>query len=243
MNISSAASFQTPYPQIAKASMEKNLTEKIEGPVIDEGRVMLTIEKLRTPGTWGITMDHLDELEEFLKTTNLGPGSGDLRTHIDSQRYTILWAKERRAELMLSDMEVIYTDFKRELQSKWPDLANKAFGFTVAEDGRLQVIAPPNTLDAWDEETLNSLLNGTKDLQSLTLKHAKAVIELVQLDKNQFEGKVEVSLTNFHKMVDYGLLLNKGALELGKTDSWLDQLHKNADMEQREKKQGFHIEA
>ncbi len=73
---------------------------------------------------------------------------------------------------------------------------------------------------------MNTLLNEAKGLQPLTLKHAKAVIELTQLDKPQFEGKVKLDLSNFHKMIDYGLLLNKGALDLESPDSWLDQLHK-----------------
>jgi hypothetical protein len=121
-------------------------------------------------------------------------------------------------------------------------LADKAFGYTVAEDGQLQVTAPPNMLTAWEQDTLNTLLNQRKDLQSLSFNHAKAVIELVQLDKKQFEGKVTLDLTNFHKMIDYGLLLNKGALDLRSTDSWLDQLYKKAKEEPIEKKQGLHIQ-
>jgi len=86
-------------------------------------------------------------------------------------------------------------------------------------------------------------LNEAKDLQSLTLKHAKAVIELVKRDKPQFEDKVKLDLSNFHKMIDYGLLLNKGALDLGRENSWLDQLLKKAEKEPGEKRQGLHIEA
>jgi hypothetical protein len=54
---------------------------------------------------------------------------------------------------------------------------------------------------------------------------------------------VKLDLSNFHKMIDYGLLLNKGALDLGRADSWLDQLHKKAEKDPIEKKQGLHIEA
>lgn len=111
-------------------------------------------------------------------------------------------------------------------------------GFTVTEDGQLKVTSPPNTLTARDEEILNALLNEAKGLQSLTLKHAKTVIELVKRDKPQFEGKVKLDLSNFHKMIDYGLLLNKGALDLRSTDSWLDQLHKNAEKYPFEKGRG-----
>jgi hypothetical protein len=190
----------------------------------------------------GISTADLDELDIFLETPGLGPGYVELLNRIKSVRYTILWAKELRAADTLHTMVGVYTDFKRDLHSKWPKLADKVFGFTVAEDGRLQVTAPPNTLDAREEQTLNTLLNKTKDLQSLTLKHAKAVIELVQLDKQQFEGKVKLDLTNFHKMVDYGLLLNKGALQLRSANSWLDQLHKNAEKDPTDKKLGLHIE-
>ncbi|MNF05800.1 hypothetical protein D3C80_2056180 [compost metagenome] len=54
---------------------------------------------------------------------------------------------------------------------------------------------------------------------------------------------MKLDLSNFHKMIDYGLLLNKGALDLSSTDSWLDQLHKKAEKEPSERKQGLHIEA
>jgi hypothetical protein len=244
MNISSAASFQTPYPQIAKASMEKNLTEKIEGPVIDEGRVMLTIEKLMHPTVIiEITIEELDELDEFLKTPeNLHSVRLD-NDRKNAVRFGCFRSKEFHAGETLRKMEGIYSEFKQDLRSKWPDLADKVTGFTVDEDGRLKVTSPPNTLDTKEEEIMNTLLNGTKDLQSLTLKHAKVVIELVQMDKQQFEGKVKVTLSNFHKLIDYGFLLIKGALHMGKTDSWLDQLNKSANIEQHEKKQGLHIEA
>lgn len=155
----------------------------------------------------------------------------------------ILWSNDLRAADTLKDIEGIYSDFKKDLQSKWPGLADKVFGFTVAENGQLQVTSPPNGLDDFDKKILNTLLNETKDLQSLTLKHAKAVMELVQLDKEQFAGKLIVDLTNFHKIIDYGLLLNKGALQLEKTDSWLKQLHTYAEMTKVGEKQGLHIEA
>ncbi|MBV6824927.1 hypothetical protein [Pseudomonas sp. PD9R] len=241
MNISAAASFQIPYSQMVKPNTEKTQTEEIKSPVMDE-RVKLTIEKLRAPEVTGITSDDLDELEAFFRTSNQGPGFTDLCPLIAVSRYAILWVKENRAADTLRTMEGIYSDFKKDLSSKWSGLADKAFGFTVAEDGQLQVTAPPNTLTAWEKETLNTLLNESKDLQSLTLKHANAVIDLVQLDTQQFGGKAKVDLSNFHKLIDYGLLLNKGALELGETDSWLDQLHKNAEKGQNEKKQGLHIE-
>lgn len=244
MNVSSAASFQMSYSQTMKANTEKHQVEKIERPVVNEKRVWTTIEKLLDPGELtGITIDHLDELEEFLETVEHHINLPRLDRAKNTARFMFILSKEFHAGETLRKMDGIYSDFKQDLRSKWPGLADKVTGFTVAEDGRLQVTSPPNTLDAFDEEILNTLLNGTKDLQSLTLEHAKAVIELVQMDKQQFEGKVKVDLTNFHKLIDYGLLLNKGALQLGKTDSWLDQLHKNADMEPRENKQGFHIEA
>ncbi|UWF48044.1 hypothetical protein NYP20_22445 [Pseudomonas sp. N3-W] len=243
MNISSAASFQTPYPQIAKASMEKNLTEKIEGPVIDEGRVMLTIEKLRAEWKLHINIEDLDELEEFLKKPDLDKKFDSLHSEIKSFKSLMIWGKEARAGDMLLDMEVMYSELKQNLRNKWSVLADKVTGFTLGEDGLLKVTSPPNTLDEWESNILNALLNENKALVSVTLKHATTVIELVQLDKKQFADKVTLNLGNFHKFIDYGLLLNKGALSLHAPDSWLDQLHKNADMEQREKKQGFHVEA
>jgi hypothetical protein len=53
---------------------------------------------------------------------------------------------------------------------------------------------------------------------------------------------VKLDLTNFHKMIDYGLLLNNGALQVQYAGSWLDQLHKNAEKDPIEKNQGLHIE-
>lgn len=64
--------------------MEKNLTEKIEGPVIDEGRVMLTIEKLRAEWKLHINIEDLDELEEFLKKPDLDKKFDSLHSEIKS---------------------------------------------------------------------------------------------------------------------------------------------------------------
>ncbi|MGF6161077.1 hypothetical protein ABIE16_000342 [Pseudomonas sp. 2725] len=243
MNVSDAAYFRFSYPQAMRVNTENAPEKQVDGSVINEQRVWSTIEKLRSPSQRGITSENLDELEEFLSVTDPDKKLGELRHEIKGFRGVILWGNECRAGLMLREMEGIYSDFKKDLQSKWSGLANKPMGFTVTEDGQLKVTSPPNTLTARDEEILNALLNEAKGLQSLTLKHAKTVIELVKRDKPQFEGKVKLDLSNFHKMVDYGLLLNKGALDLRNSDSWLDQLHKKAEKDPIEKKTGLHIEA
>lgn len=230
MNINAAASTQMPNPKMVKAITEQNPPDEVEKPVIEE-RVRLAIEKLQAPAVTGLTMDDLEAVEDFIEKSPLGAGYVGLYTRIDCFRFTILWAKESRAADALKEIDAIYSDFKADLHSKWPQLAAKPFGYTVADNGQLQVTAPPNVLKDWEKDTLNILLNKRKDLQSLTFKHAKAVIELVELDKKQFEGKVKLDLTNFHKMIDYGLLLKKSALDLTSTDSWLDQLRKKARQE------------
>ncbi|MDF9774779.1 hypothetical protein [Pseudomonas baetica] len=244
MNISAAASFQIPYPQTVKTNTENALPEKVDIPAMDD-RLRLTIEKLRAPRSEArnLSSEKLNEVEAFLNALEPYNEFTDLPPLIKSFRYSMIRHHEFQANLMLKKMEGVYSDFKKDLQSKWPGLANNVMGFTVAEDGQLKVTSPPNTLTAKDEDVLNTLLNKAKDLQPLTLKHAKTVIELIQLDKPQFEGKVNLDLSNFHKMIDYGLLLNKGALNLGSSDSWLDQLHKKAEKEPGERKQGLHIEA
>ncbi|MGF6087639.1 hypothetical protein [Pseudomonas sp. 18173] len=242
MNIGPAW-YQIPRPQAVQAKAEVDKLEKFEGLIIDEKRVKSTIDKLLTPLQGGMTNEDLDEVEKFLDVVHPDREYMDLRSEIKSFRAVIQWANELRAGDMLREMEKIYSVFKNDLQNKWSGLANKPMGFTVAEDGQLKVTSPPNTLTARDEEILNALLNEAKGLQSLTVKHAKTVIELVKRDKPQFEGKVKLDLSNFHKMVDYGLLLNKGALDLRNSDSWLDQLHKKAEKDPIEKKTGLHIEA
>ena len=244
MNVSAAASFQVPYPQTLKANTETAQPEKVEGPVVNEQRGRFLIDKIMGRGEQkGYTFEDLKEVEAFLETNDRGPDDCGLYFRMKRARNGFLLGKEIQAGIKLREMEEIYSDFKKDLQNKWSGLANKPMGFTVAEDGQLKVTSPPDTLTARDEEILNTLLNETKGLQTLTLKHAKLVIELVQMDKPQFEGKVNLDLRNFHKMIDYGLLLNKGALDLRNSDSWLDQLHKKAEKEPSEKKQGLHIEA
>jgi hypothetical protein len=242
MNIG-AEWYQIPYPNAAVAKAEVDKLDKPEGLVIDENRVKSTIDKLLTPLQKNMTNEDLDEVEKFLDVVSPNGDYMCLRTEIKGFRAVILWGNELRAGDMLREMEKIYSVFKNDLQSKWSGLAPNVMGFTVAEDGQLKVTSPPNTLTARDEEILNTLLNETKGLQSLTLKHAKTVIELVKMDKPQFEGRVKLDLSNFHKMIDYGLLLNKGALDLGRENSWLDQLLKKAEKEPDEKRQGLHIEA
>lgn len=243
MNIGAAAWYQIPYPRAAEAKVEVDQLKRFEGPMIDEKRVKSTIDKLLTPLQTDMTNEDLDEVEKFLDVVHPDLEYMGLRKEIKSFRAVILWAKEARAGDMLRDMEGIYSNFKRDLQSQWSGLAHHVMGFTVAEDGQLKVTSPPNTLNARDEEILNGLLNEAKGLQSLTLRHAKAVIELVELDKPQFEGKVKLDLSNFHKLIDYGLLLNKGALDLSSPDSWLDQLHKKSGGHPDETRQRLHVEA
>ncbi|MGE8154766.1 hypothetical protein ACQKP5_26415 [Pseudomonas vancouverensis] len=243
MNVRAATSFQISYPQAVKVNAELAKPEKVEGPVVDEKKARLTIDMLmgRAPPT-AITNEDLDEVETFLETNPRGPNDAGLSIRIQWDRQLILLGKEIQAGIALREMEDLYANFKQNLQSQWSGLAHLATGFTVSEDGQLKVTSPPNTLTARDEEILTALLNETKGLQPLTLKHAKLVIEMVKLDKPQFEGKVTLDLSNFHKLIDYGLLLNKGALDLSSSDSWLDQLHKKSQTDPDQKRQRLHIE-
>ncbi|KAB0491261.1 hypothetical protein [Pseudomonas vancouverensis] len=243
MNVTGAISLQIAFSQVAKTFLETPKSDKVEIPGVDEKRAMLAIDILmRRSEQKGITSEDVDALDAFLEANNLTPDDFGVGMQLKRTKGYFLLGKEIQAGIALREMEDLYANFKQNLQSQWSGLAHLATGFTVSEDGQLKVTSPPNTLTARDEEILTALLNETKGLQPLTLKHAKLVIEMVQLDKPQFEGKVTLDLSNFHKLIDYGLLLNKGALDLSSSDSWLDQLHKKSETDPDQKRQRLHIE-
>ena len=147
----------------------------------------------------------------------------------------LLNAQNAYAQSLVDKMQGVYDEFREELKAAYPELSKKVFGFTVSAGGDLQVTAPPNVLNKEEQALLNGLLNKAKDLKALTIEHSKAVIEWVKLDKEKFKPVIDLDLSNVHGMINYGLLLNKGASHLEMVGSWLDQMSNNAKREEQEK--------
>ncbi|MEE3912936.1 hypothetical protein V2I80_07335 [Pseudomonas viridiflava] len=106
-------------------------------------------------------------------------------------------------------MQNSFEDFKSALSELYPDLADKKFSFTVAEDGSLKVLDTSSELDADDMDRLNALLNSSKGLKSIALRYRDSTINLVNADSawsGRYLGQYNLTKENFADMLDLGAI-------------------------------------
>ncbi|CAM3397867.1 hypothetical protein BZK31_17935 [Pseudomonas floridensis] len=118
----------------------------------------------------------------------------------------------RLAELHKGVTEALknsFEDFKSALSYLYPDLADKKFGFTVAEDGSLKALNDSGELSATDMERLNTLLNASSDLKSAAVTYRDSAIDLVNADSawtGSYLGQYNLTKENFAGTLDLAAL-------------------------------------
>jgi uncharacterized protein YdiU (UPF0061 family) len=113
-----------------------------------------------------------------------------------------------RIELAL--VQITYHRFQDHLESTYPDLAKKRFGFTLGPDANLKIINYSNALTEVERATVTELMNGFEDLKERIQAHAKNVMILAQHDHKTFGPARDLGLHNFHEIVDYHQVLSSG---------------------------------
>ena len=141
-----------------------------------------------------------------------------------------------RAQLKLEDMQLEFDEFKQQLAVSLPELVGKNFGFTVNEHGSLEITSPDGVLTEREIEQLNAWINDRDRLKELTFDHAKLVTYILKHDPRLGVDDSLVTLANIHQFINYGVLLQTGAIRPGNGNSWIEQLQKNVREMTREQK-------
>ncbi|KFE49927.1 hypothetical protein [Pseudomonas syringae] len=102
-----------------------------------------------------------------------------------------------------------FEEFKSALESTFPDLAEKKFGFTIEADGKLKALNPAGELSATDMDQLDKLLNASGSLKSAAGTYRDASIDLVAADGNwggSYLGDYQLDEDNFASTIDLAAL-------------------------------------
>lgn len=130
--------------------------------------------------------------------------------------------KKSMDHIELALVQITYHRFQNHLESTYPDLAKKGFGFTLGPDANLKIINYSNALTEAERSTVTELLNGFEDLKERIQAHAKNVMILAQHDHETFGPARDIGLHNFHEIVDYHKVLTNGVD--GMQEEWVQQV-------------------
>ncbi|MBD8573011.1 hypothetical protein IFR09_01570 [Pseudomonas syringae] len=122
---------------------------------------------------------------------------------------TIFKAAAAQYKEAYNALEMSYADFKAGLASRFPELADKNFSFTIVEDGSLKAINTGGQLSGQEMEQLESLLNASDSLKTSALLYRDSAIAMVDADApwgGNLMGEYVLNKENFAKTIDLGAL-------------------------------------
>jgi len=102
-----------------------------------------------------------------------------------------------------------FEEFKSALESTFPDLAEKKFGFTIEADGKLKALNPAGELSLTDMDQLDKLLNASSTLIGAADTYRDVSIDLVAADGNwggSYLGDYQLDENNFASTIDLAAL-------------------------------------
>ncbi|MBD8199777.1 hypothetical protein IFU09_00610 [Pseudomonas viridiflava] len=137
-------------------------------------------------------------------------------------------AEEKLFNAMNLDlMRITYDAYRKELADTYPELATKKFGFTLDEDASLKIIDHDNSLTEADRAVLTESINNFQELKSMVQANAKMLMKLVDHDHKTFGSRYDFNIGNFHRVVDYGKIINAGTHHM--ENEWIRQIESNAE--------------
>lgn len=116
------------------------------------------------------------------------------------------------------EMEPFYANFMREVSDLYPNIAEKEFGISVDEKGKLIIVDNEKKLSEREEGKLSNLLddfNSNLSFTTLANEYVESVVNWVELDRRKdgtgFNfgsiGNYDVTKDNFHEVIDLASIL------------------------------------
>lgn len=134
------------------------------------------------------------------------------------------------------EMKPLYEDFKQQVASVFPDLADKEYGISVDEKGELIILNNKNSLNEPQQDILNGLLNrfnGSNALKQLANEHVEATVNWVELDRKPDAtsyriGMFDVNKENYHEVIDLVPMLKDDKYSI--TNQVINQVFSKAEL-------------
>lgn len=123
-----------------------------------------------------------------------------------SSDFALMAARQKNAG---ESLKASFETFQSALQTAFPDLASKKFGFTIEADGSLKALDNAGGLSASDSKRLNTLLNASSGLKAAASGFRDASIDVVEADSpwsGSYMGKYSLTKENFASTIDLAAL-------------------------------------
>ncbi|MCI8212277.1 hypothetical protein AUC61_22345 [Pseudomonas sp. S25] len=129
--------------------------------------------------------------------------------------------------LSLLSTQRTYEAFRADLFDAHPEMANKAFGFTLDRDASIKIIDRTNNLSDSEKANLTELINNYKSFKLDLQGHARTLMMLVDHDWQAFGGRHKLTIENFQTVIDFSTILKGdiGDMEL----EWISQIEAGAE--------------
>lgn len=150
-------------------------------------------------------------------------------TGYESVRSRLEYVERKKSfdQIHLALIQITYSQFRDHLTQVDPDIAKKNFGFTLGPDANLKVLNYANTLTEVEKSTVEDLINNFQDLKLAIQHQARDIMILADHDHETFGSARNVTLENFHSIIDYHKILSCG--RDGMQAEWIRQVSNHAE--------------
>lgn len=150
------------------------------------------------------------------------PGYEDITNRED---YVI--RKKIVEEIDLALTQLTYTRFMESLADSHPELASKAFGFTLDENASIKIIDYNESLTDDEKSLLADKINNFDGFNLQLQARARAMMTLVDHDHEIFGGRYKLDIDNFQYVIDFNRLLNVSVKKMH--SEWVAQVERKAE--------------
>lgn len=215
MNINAVASNPVKLP--VSVPVPNKVEQEVKATAVKPERILTGAEKFAKEF-------YTKEEEPWKKLTEPeSSGSGSIPT----TRKEYVKEQYFRSDLVLKKQHRIFNGFMEELHFMDPDVAVKNWSYTLGPDGEVKVLDPKGNLTDAETDRLTAAMNKFKNFKSNIQDHAKIIMRMVDHDTETFGNKYDVSLLNFHKIIDYGTI---NFIKLERNEDWKDQILSNREI-------------
>ncbi|WP_122665413.1 hypothetical protein [Pseudomonas viridiflava] len=213
MNINNAIA-ATPVKLPVSVPVPTKIEQEVKAAAVKPERILTGAEKFAKEF-------YTKEEEPWKKMTNT-----DYSMRIPTNREEYVEGQYHKSFILLGKQHKIFNAFMEELHFMDPDVAVKNWSYTLGPDGEVKVLDPKGNLTEAETDRLTEAMNKFKEFKSNIQDHAKTIMRIVDHDTEKFGGKYDISLLNFHTIIDYGIM---NFIKTDRNDDWESQIYKNAE--------------
>lgn len=145
--------------------------------------------------------------------------------HVNKREDYVKW-KKMNEEMDFDLAQITYSSFMKQLADTRPELAVKAFGFTLDASASIKIIDYNESLTDAEKTELTERINAFDGFQSQLRARARGMMTLVDHDHETFGGRYVLNIENFQGVIDFAKLMNGSVNNV--YGEWVGQVQTNA---------------